>query len=106
MKLCNVFSLEWPRQRDFNEFTQHTIFNIKKKITLNYLRSAAMGFFFKETQERVRNSRGKGAISVRATEGLLYGHGMRSSRDVMIKWGFPDTCNAKSGLGVRISDIT
>ena len=33
--------------------------------------SAAMGFFL-GTQERVRNSRGKRAISVQATEGLLY----------------------------------
>ena len=30
-----------------------------------------MGFFL-GTEERVRNSRGKRAISVRATEGLLY----------------------------------
>ena len=42
-----------------------------KKFTLNYLKSAAMGFF-QGTQERVRNSRGKQAISVRATEVLLY----------------------------------
>ena len=28
--------------------------------------------FFQETQERVRNNRGKRAVSVRATEGLLY----------------------------------
>ena len=33
--------------------------------------SAAMGFFFQGTQERVRNSRGKRAIGVRATEVLL-----------------------------------
>ena len=33
--------------------------------------SAAMGFFL-ETQERVRNSGGKRAISVRATKVLLY----------------------------------
>ena len=32
---------------DSNENTQHTIFNIKKKITLNYSASAAMGFFSK-----------------------------------------------------------
>ena len=43
----------------------------KKKITLNYPKSAAMGFF-PRAQERVRNSRGKRAISVRATEVLLY----------------------------------
>ena len=46
-------------------------FNIKKKHTLNYHKSAAKGFFL-GTQERVRNSRGKRAISVRATEVLLY----------------------------------
>ena len=43
----------------------------KKKISLNYPKSAAMGFSL-GTQRRVRNSRGKRAISVRATEGLLY----------------------------------
>ena len=31
-----------------------------------------MGFFFQGTQERVRNSRGKRTISVRAIEVLLY----------------------------------
>ena len=40
-----MFSLESPHQGDFNEYTQYTIFNIKKKVTLNYPKSAAMGFF-------------------------------------------------------------
>ena len=44
--------------------TQYTIFNIKKKLTLNFHKSAAMGFF-QGTKERVRNSHGKQAISVR-----------------------------------------
>ena len=43
---------------DSIEHTQYTIFNKKKKITLNYPKSAAMGFFLR-TQERVRNNRGK-----------------------------------------------
>ena len=30
---------------DSNEYTQHTIFSLKKKITLNYPKSAAIGFF-------------------------------------------------------------
>ena len=52
--------------------THHIPFFImKKKITPDYSNSAAMGFFL-GTQERVRNSRGKRAISVRATEVLLY----------------------------------
>ena len=42
-----MFSLESPHQSDSNEYTQYTIFNMKRKITLNYPKSAAMGFFFK-----------------------------------------------------------
>ena len=68
-----MFSLESPHRGDSNEYTKSSIFNIKKKkkITLNYPESAAMEFF-QGTQERVRNSRGKRAISVRAIEFLLY----------------------------------
>ena len=36
----------WVRL-DSNKYTQHTIFNILKKIILNYPKSAAMGFFSK-----------------------------------------------------------
>ena len=36
MKVCCVFSLELPHLGDSNEYTQHTIINIKKKIALNY----------------------------------------------------------------------
>ena len=36
MKVYFVFSLELPHQGDSNEYTQHTIINIKNKITLNY----------------------------------------------------------------------
>ena len=35
-----------------NEYTQYTVFNINKKIILNYLKSAAKDFFL-GTQERV-----------------------------------------------------
>ena len=45
-------------------------FNMKKKNTRNYPKSAAKGYF-QGTQERVQKSRGKRAISVRATEVLL-----------------------------------
>ena len=31
-----MFSLESPHQGDSNEYKQHTIINIKKKISLNY----------------------------------------------------------------------
>ena len=47
MKVCCVFLLESPHRGDYNEYTQYTIFNIKKKIAKNYPKSAAMGFCFK-----------------------------------------------------------
>ena len=33
MKFCYVFSLESPHRGDSNEYTQHTIINIKMKVT-------------------------------------------------------------------------
>ena len=66
-----MLSLESLHRGDSNENTQYTIFNTKKKITLNYSKSAAMGIF-KGTQERIRKSRGKRVISLRATEARLY----------------------------------
>ena len=50
MKVFCVFLLESSHRGDSNEYTQYTIFNIKKKITLNYPKSAAM-VFFPVTQE-------------------------------------------------------
>ena len=73
--LCCVFSLESPHRGDSNEYTQHAIINIKKKITLNYPKYNNVcnyGIFSPGTQERVRNSHGKISICVRATEVLLY----------------------------------
>ena len=46
--------LESPRQGDSSEHTQHTIFNIKKKITLSHPKSAAMGFFQKGSRMRLK----------------------------------------------------
>ena len=51
MKVYCVFSLESPHRGDSNEYTQYTIFNMNKKNTINYPKSAAMGFFFQGTQE-------------------------------------------------------
>ena len=43
-----MFYLESPHRGNSNENTQYTIFNMKKKkITLNYPKSAPMGFFSK-----------------------------------------------------------
>ena len=66
-----VFSLESPHRGDSNEVIQYTVFSIKRKITLNYPKPAALRLFL-GTQAKVRNSHGKRAISVRATEVLLY----------------------------------
>ena len=43
-----MFSLESSHRGDSNEYTQYTIFNIKRKVTLNYPKSAAMGFFSRD----------------------------------------------------------
>ena len=58
MKVCRVFSLESPHLGDSNKYKHYTVFNIKKKGTVNYLKLAAMGFF-QGTQERVQISFGK-----------------------------------------------
>ena len=42
-----MFSLESPHRGDSNEYTQYTIYNMNKKNTLNYPKSAAMGLFSK-----------------------------------------------------------
>ena len=39
-----MVSLELPHRGNSNEYTKYTHFNIKKKITLNYLKSAGMVF--------------------------------------------------------------
>ena len=67
-----MFSLESPHRGDSNEYIHHTIIN--QNITLKYPKYNNVGScgFFLETQERVRNSRGKRIIGVRAIEVLLY----------------------------------
>ena len=45
-----MFSLESPHRGDSNEYTQYTIFNIKMKIILNYPKSAAVGFFPRDSR--------------------------------------------------------
>ena len=71
MKICCVFSLESPLKGDSNEYKQHTSINIIKKMTLNcskYNNVCSCWNVFLGTQDRVRNSRDKRAISVRANE--------------------------------------
>ena len=42
IKVYCVFSLESPPRDESNEYSQYTIFNMKKKYTLNYPKSAVM----------------------------------------------------------------
>ena len=51
--------------------TKNIPFSISKKINHSILSQIAAMGFFQGTKKRVRNSRSKRAISVRATEGLL-----------------------------------
>ena len=90
MKACGIFPLKLSHQGDCNEYTQHAIIGIKKKITPNYPKYnnvGSYGSFSLRTQERVRKSRGKRAIGVRATEVLLYhtliGENMKSALERM-----------------------
>ena len=39
-----MFVLESPHRSDSNEYTQYTIFNIKRKIAPNLIKFAAVGF--------------------------------------------------------------
>ena len=72
MKVFCEFSIESPHRGDSNDYTQYTIFNMSKKKQPKLSQICNYGIFFQGTQERVRNSRGKRAISVRAIEFLLY----------------------------------
>ena len=65
-----MLSLESPNLGDSNEYTQYTIFNIKEENHPKLSEICNQGIFL-GTKERVQNSRGKRAISVRATEVLL-----------------------------------
>ena len=74
MKVCCVFSLEPPYRGDSNEYTQHTIVNIKKKITLNYPKYdnvCSYEMFSKELKNEFEIAMMK-AIGVGAIKVLLY----------------------------------
>ena len=50
MKVCCVFSFESPHRGDSNEYTQYIIFNIKKKISLDFTKSTVMRFFPRDSR--------------------------------------------------------
>ena len=51
-----MFSLESPHRGDSNVYTQYTIFVIKKKTTPDYSKSAAMGFFPRDSKNEVETA--------------------------------------------------
>ena len=65
-----LFLLESPHRGDSNDNTQYTISQYEKENHSKLSQICSYGIF-QGTEERVRNSRGKRAISVRATEVLL-----------------------------------
>ena len=71
MKVYCVFSLESPQRGDSNEYTQYIISQYEKENHLKLSQICSYGLCSKGTQERVRNSHGKRAISVLAIEVLL-----------------------------------
>ena len=56
MKVYCVFSLESPHRGDSNVCTQYTIFVVKTKITPVYSKSAAMGFFPRDSRTSSKQS--------------------------------------------------
>ena len=50
MKVYCMFLLESPHGGHSNEYTHYTIFNMKKKNTLNYPKSVAVGVFPRDSR--------------------------------------------------------
>ena len=66
-----MFLLNSLYRGDSNKNTKHSIINFKKQSLIIPIISAAMGVIPRDSRT-VQNSRGKRAISVRATVVLLY----------------------------------
>ena len=49
-----MFSLEPPHRGDSNEYTQHTISQDKKEITLNYAKSVNMEFVSRDSRRSLK----------------------------------------------------
>ena len=56
MNVYYVFSLESPHRGDSNVYTQYIIFIIKRKITPDYSKSAAMDFFPRDSRMSSKQS--------------------------------------------------
>ena len=71
IQVCCMLSLELPHRND-SEYTQYTIVNIKRKITLNFINFAAVGFVPRAQKIEFETAVVNKPSSVRATEVLLY----------------------------------
>ena len=52
-----LFSLESPQRGDSNEYTQYTISQYKKKVILNYPKSATIGFVPRDSRRSSKQPR-------------------------------------------------
>ena len=52
MKVCCLFSLELPHQGDANEYTQYTIFSIKKRKSPSVIPNLQLWHIFQETSPK------------------------------------------------------
>ena len=57
MKVYCVLSLESPHRGDSNEYTQYTVFKMKKKNSLNDSKFAAMRFFPRDSKTSSKQPR-------------------------------------------------
>ena len=68
-----MFLLESSHRGDSNEYTQYTIFNIKKENQHNLFQICSYGIFPRDSITSLKHPvHGKRAINVRGTEVLLY----------------------------------
>ena len=72
MKVCCVFSLESPHQGHSNEYTQYTIFSIKKENHPKFFQICNYRIVFKGLKNESETTVVNKPISIRAIEVLLY----------------------------------
>ena len=87
-----MFSFESPQRGDSNEYIQYTIFNIKKKITITYRKSAAVGFCVKGLKKEFETA------SHRSFEPLkFYCMGQKSKNGILCTKNTPKNESTKAG---------
>ena len=87
-----MFSLESPRRGDSNEYIIYIIFNIKKKTTLNYPKSAAMGFCAKGIKKEFETAVVNETSVFEPSKVYCIMHCIRLLCNVALKWWFIYFC--------------